>query len=102
MECEGTVSATRPFELSAASLRLDPASATPLYRQVYAGLRGAILDGRLPGGVRLPSTRALAEQLGLARNTVSSAYEQLFAEGYVEAAVGSGTFVSRVLPDDVL
>src|SRR6185436_6038994 len=55
----------------------------PLYRRIYHGLKTAIGDGRLQPGARLPSSRALADDLGVARNTVVLAYEQLVAEGYV-------------------
>ncbi|MDX2166658.1 MAG: GntR family transcriptional regulator, partial [Deltaproteobacteria bacterium] len=65
----------------------------PRYRQVYAALRRAILSGELAGGARLPSTRTLAQSTGLSRITVQLAFEQLLAEGYVEARVGSGTYV---------
>jgi GntR family transcriptional regulator/MocR family aminotransferase len=71
----------------------------PLYRRLYSGLRAAILDGRLPAGSRLPSTRSLAKDLSLSRNAVLMAFEQLLAEGYVVGRVGAGTFVSRTLPD---
>jgi GntR family transcriptional regulator/MocR family aminotransferase len=63
---------------------------------VYRALRAAIADGRLPPGHRLPATRALAADLGLARNSVATAYERLAAEGYLEARVGAGTFVAAV------
>src|SRR5581483_1570303 len=62
----------------------------------------AILGGRLRPGARLPSTRALAVQLGIARNTVLAAFEQLTAEGYVERRVGAGTTVAQTLPDALL
>ena len=68
----------------------------PLYRRVYLGLRQAILDGRLAPGSKLPASRTLARQMGLARNTVTTAYEQLAAEGYIEARVGAGSFVGRI------
>jgi GntR family transcriptional regulator/MocR family aminotransferase len=74
----------------------------PLNRQVYAGLREAILAGRLKAGARLPSTRTLAHELGVSRNTVLLAFDQLLAEGYVESRRGSGTRVSRRLPDDMV
>ncbi|HET6764255.1 MAG TPA: PLP-dependent aminotransferase family protein, partial [Longimicrobiaceae bacterium] len=77
-------------------------SEVPLHRQVYAGLRRAILDGLLRAGQRVPATRQFAAELGISRMTVLTAYEQLLHEGYLEARVGSGTFVSAVLPDDVL
>ncbi len=73
----------------------------PLYRRVYLGLRQAILDGRLAPGSKLPASRTLARQMGLARNTVTTAYEQLAAEGYIEARVGAGSFVGQSLPDPV-
>lgn len=76
-------------------LVLDPGSVTPLHRQLYAALRSYILDGRLGAGSQLPATRALAEQLGVGRNTIIAAYEQLLAEGLIEARPGSGT---RVVP----
>lgn len=81
---------------------LRPASTTPIYQQLYDYLRGAILSGQLKMGTRLPSTRALADELGVSRNTVLSAYEQLFAEGYVESVGGKGTFVTHTLPESLL
>lgn len=78
---------------------LDRVSAVPMLRQLYLALRAAILAGALPPGARLPSTRALGQQLGLARNTVVAAYDQLLAEGFVTGRVGSGTHVSAELPE---
>ncbi len=66
----------------------------PLYRRLYLALREAILDGRLGEGAALPSSRALAVQLGVARNTVLSAYDQLTAEGFTEGKQGSATRVA--------
>lgn len=83
-------------------LELDERSEQPLHRQVYGGLRAAILAGRIAPGQRLPSTRALAERLGISRATVTLGYEQLASEGYLEATQGSGTCVGRQLPDDLL
>ncbi|MDH3581200.1 MAG: GntR family transcriptional regulator, partial [Hyphomicrobiales bacterium] len=68
-----------------------------LYRQLYAQLRDAILAGRIPAGTRIPSSRAMAAQLGVARNTVLAAVEQLAAEGFLEARRGFGTVVSSSL-----
>src|SRR5258708_12229010 len=51
--------------------------------------------------MRLPPTRELAEELGVSRNTVVNAFEQLIAEGYLESKVGAGTYVTHVLPEDV-
>ena len=81
---------------------LDRSSATALHRQLYNQLRDAILAGRLSAGTRLPSTRELAHELGLARNTVLNAFDQLYAEGYLARRVGDGTYVSKELPDDLL
>ena len=83
-------------------IELDRFSALPMHRQLYDYLRDAILSGRLPGGFRLPATRMLAKELGVSRNTVMSAFDQLLAEGYMEGKVGAGTYVARVLPDQVL
>jgi GntR family transcriptional regulator/MocR family aminotransferase len=69
-----------------------------LHRQVYRALRGAILGGRLRAGERLASTRTLARDLGVSRNTVLQAYEQLVAEGYAAGREGSGTYVAEALP----
>jgi GntR family transcriptional regulator/MocR family aminotransferase len=81
---------------------LDPRAAPPLWQQLYDGLRAAILDGRLPPGTRLSSTRSLATELAVSRTTVLTAFEQLLAEGYIEGRVGSGSYVARALPEDLL
>ena len=83
-------------------LAFDRQHGDPLYRQLYDQLRELILDGRLPPGTRLPSSRVVVADHGVSRNTVVGAYDQLPAEGYVSGAVGSGTFVSAVLPEDLL
>jgi GntR family transcriptional regulator/MocR family aminotransferase len=70
--------------------------AGPLGIQIQDQLRAAIRDRRLGAGERLPSTRHLAELLGVSRGTVVDVYEQLTAEGYVESAVGSGTRVAAM------
>jgi GntR family transcriptional regulator / MocR family aminotransferase len=70
--------------------------AGPLRNQIQDQLRDAIREGRLGAGERLPSTRRLAELLGVSRGTVVDVYEQLLAEGYVESAVGSGTRVAAM------
>jgi GntR family transcriptional regulator / MocR family aminotransferase len=74
---------------------------TPLFRQVYLEIRSAILSRRLLPGTKLPSTRALASRLGMARASVVSAYEQLLAEGYLSGKVGSGTYISSDLPEPI-
>lgn len=70
----------------------------PLHAQLTRALRAGILQGRFAGGSRLPPTRWLAEELGVSRNTVLAAYEQLRAEGFIEGRVGSGSYVSRHWP----
>jgi GntR family transcriptional regulator / MocR family aminotransferase len=71
----------------------------PIYQQIYRALRGAILSGALPPHTRLSSTRSLAHETGVSRNTVVIAYEQLLAEGYIVGQLGSGTFVAPEIPD---
>jgi len=66
---------------------------------VFDRLRQGILSGTLPAGTRLPPTRVMAEEIGVARQTVVLAYERLAAEGYVRARTGSGTYVAPDLPD---
>jgi GntR family transcriptional regulator / MocR family aminotransferase len=70
-----------------------------LQEQLYRALRGAIVSGALKPGTRLPSTRALSEQMNLSRNTVLNSYLQLWAEGYLAGRQGSGTYVTNELPD---
>jgi len=79
-------------------IRLDATLPAPLYKQLYERLRGAILTGQLERGTRLPSTRTLASELGVARMTTALAYQQLVLEGYLESRVGQGTVVARSLP----
>lgn len=79
-----------------------PTSGVPLYQQLYTHMRRAILRGELKGGTKLPSTRALADEFNISRNTVLNAYRQLTAEGYLESVEGSGSFVVHVLPDLLL
>jgi len=67
----------------------------PRYRTLYEAIRHAILSQQLPPGARLPSTRELARDLELSRNTVLSTFEALLAEGYILARAGSGTFVAH-------
>ena len=78
-------------------LRIEGAGGSQSSR-VHAGLRAAILDGRLAAGLRLPSSRALAAQLGVRRNAVVVAYELLLSDGLAEARVGDGTYVAAQVP----
>lgn len=68
----------------------------PLHAQLTRALRAAILDGRLKAGVRLPSSRSLATEVGVSRTTVITSYEQLRAEGYIRGKVGSGSYVNAI------
>ncbi|ACL61598.1 PLP-dependent aminotransferase family protein [Methylobacterium nodulans] len=63
-------------------------------RRIHAAIRDAILDGQLAAGLRLPSSRALAEQLGVRRSVVVVAYEHLYGDGLVESRTGAGTYVA--------
>src|ERR1700733_4852925 len=69
----------------------------PLFRQVYRGLRQAILSGTIRAAERLPSTREMAAELGISRTVVLLAYDQLVAEGFAAGRGGSGTYVSADL-----
>jgi GntR family transcriptional regulator / MocR family aminotransferase len=73
----------------------------PIYRRLYDWFRSAILTGELRPGQRLPSTRYLASELRVSRITVLSAFQLLSAEGYIDSAAGSGTYVTKSLPDQV-
>ncbi|HEU5169941.1 MAG TPA: GntR family transcriptional regulator, partial [Gemmatimonadales bacterium] len=79
-----------------ALLPLDRDSDVPAWRQLCEALRRRIAAGELAAGTRLPSTRMLARDLDLARNTVAAAYEQLLADGWLEGRRGMGTFVAGV------
>ena len=83
-------------------IHVDQSSGVALHRQIYDSIRGAILSGRLRSGEKLPSTRALSKSLGIARATVTMSFDSLLSEGYIEASVGAGTFVSRALPEDLM
>ena len=92
-----------PRQTDTFELMLPPRDPAMAARQwLYSSLRAEILEGRLRPGARLPGTRDLAGQYGLSRGTIVSAFEQLQSEGYVDGSVGSGTYVSKVLPDELL
>ncbi|QCR37408.1 PLP-dependent aminotransferase family protein [Nissabacter sp. SGAir0207] len=82
--------------------RLQQTTGGQLRLRVCQCLRTAIADGSIPPGSRLPATRDLARELEVSRNTVLYAYEQLQAEGYLQAKTGSGTAVAEILPDSYL
>ncbi|MEV4604556.1 PLP-dependent aminotransferase family protein [Amycolatopsis sp. NPDC049253] len=71
------------------------AGGEPRARSIEAALREAVTSGRLPAGTRLPGTRSLADDLGIARGTVVEAYAQLVAEGWLVSTTGSGTRVAE-------
>ncbi|MES2296184.1 MAG: PLP-dependent aminotransferase family protein [Pseudomonadota bacterium] len=81
-----------------AALPLDRASSTPLFRQLYAQIKDAILRGAIDPGMQLPPTRQSCALFGVSRHTVLNAYDQLSAEGYLSGSVGRGTFVSAHVP----
>lgn len=67
--------------------------------QVYHALRNAIVEGRLPPGTKIPSTRGLSEMMSISRNSVIAGYDRLLDEGYIQTRKGAGTFVTPSLPD---
>jgi len=86
----------KPRDVLDVPLQLDPAAGNQSL-QVNRAIRSAILDGRLSAGLRLPSSRLLARQLGVRRNAIIAAYEHLLSDGFVETRTGAGTYVARIL-----
>ncbi|MEV0573841.1 PLP-dependent aminotransferase family protein [Streptomyces sp. NPDC050392] len=86
---------TDPWATFGADLHIDPTGATGLRAGLMEALREAARTGRLAPGTRLPSSRTLAADLGIARNTVADAYAELVAEGWLTARQGSGTRVAQ-------
>ena len=78
------------------TISLNPSARTPLYEQIYRYIREEIEKGRITQGEKLPSTRALSASLAVSRGTAELAYEQLSAEGYIEAVPYRGYFVSAM------
>jgi GntR family transcriptional regulator/MocR family aminotransferase len=95
------MSDSQPLSLSfnPAGIELDRRQG--LSRQLYQALRIRVLDGRLASGMRLPASRDLAAALAISRNSVVRAYDQLYAEGFIEGRVGDGTYVAQ-LPQSAL
>jgi len=83
-----------PLPFDPAGIHLDPAKG--LSRQLYQALRLRVLDGRLASGSRLPASRDLAAALAISRNSVVRAYDQLYAEGFIEGRIGDGTYVAQL------
>ncbi|MGW2249829.1 GntR family transcriptional regulator [Kitasatospora sp. NPDC001660] len=75
-------------------LSVDPSCATPPYEQIRAQIAERARSGELPTGLRLPTVRALAEELGLAAGTVARAYKELEADGVVETHGRRGTLIA--------
>lgn len=88
--------------MTLAGIELNHDSPLSLYRQLYDAIRNAILEERLQRGYRLPASRIFAKELGVSRNTVALAFEQLMIEGYLQGKVGSGTYVTDNLPERLL
>jgi GntR family transcriptional regulator/MocR family aminotransferase len=80
------------------AITLPPRGSGAVMRVLHRELRAAILDGRLKPGLRLPSTRLLADSWGVSRNTVMGAYDLLLSEGYLFARHGAGTYIAESLP----
>lgn len=80
-------------------ISIPPRSSGERLRALHGQLRAAILAGRLQPGLRLPSTRSLADACGVSRNTAMAAYDLLLSEGHLAARQGAGTYVADVLPD---
>lgn len=78
------------------TITLDVNSTIPLYEQIYEYIKADIRNGKISCGEKLPSTRALAKYLEVSRSTVELSYEQLLAEGYVEAEACRGFFVTQI------
>jgi GntR family transcriptional regulator/MocR family aminotransferase len=83
-----------PSSFNPAGIELDRRQG--LSRQLYQALRVRVLDGRLASGTRLPASRDLAAALSISRNSVVRAYDQLYAEGFIEGRVGDGTYVAQL------
>ena len=87
---------------SASEIGIDRSDREAIQSQIARQLRALVLSGRLKPQTRLTSTRALSEELSVARATVVEAYEQLLSEGYLETRSGSGTRVAAELPESLL
>ncbi len=82
-------------------LQLSISGKGDVTRQIYRQLRERIIDGRLRSGERLPASRELADELAIARKTVTNVYDLLISEGFLDTRVGSGTFVADGISRDV-
>src|SRR5579859_927712 len=82
-------------------LSLGDSSELPTYKRISQAIVDEIRTGRLRPGTALPGSRALAESLGLHRNTVMKSYRELATQGWVVAKMGGGTFVASDLPSSM-
>lgn len=78
------------------TILIDPSRKEPIYEQIYTHIRNEIKEGKLPSGMKLPSSRGLARHLLVSRNTVDMAFGQLMSEGYIESHPKKGYFVSEI------
>src|ERR1700723_2532712 len=92
----------KPHGAAAPMIAVHRKGEKPLHRQIYDAFRAMILERRLQPGQQIPSSRALADELGISRIPVLGAYAQLLAEGYIESRAGAGTFVTSSLSDQFL
>lgn len=84
------------------TINIDTNSGVALHHQLYKEIKQAILNGRLKPAQKIPSSRALAQLLGLSRTTITNCYDELTSEGYLESTTGLGTFVCQNLPEKLL
>src|SRR5215472_18779907 len=84
-------------------IRLDRSAPEPLHDQLYRQIRDELRSGNFADGTcRVPSSRSLADDLGISRLTVRLAFSKLHAEGYLRSKPGSGTFIANLLPETFL
>src|SRR5580704_7665198 len=91
----------KPASAALPMIAIDRKDRKPLHRQIYDSLRAMISERRLPPGQQIPSSRGLADELGISRIPVLGAYAQLLAEGYLESRTGAGTFVATSLAPEL-
>ena len=70
--------------------------------QFYLAIKELILSGQLPAGRKIPSSRTLSEMMSISRNTILSGLDRLIDEGYLQTKKGSGTYVTSIIPDEVI
>ena len=88
-------------EIPLVAFKINYLSKVPLYEQLYNAIRKSIHEGKFSFGQKLPGTRSLAAELKISRYTVTAAFQQLLAEGYIKGKPGSGSYVNEI-PDKLL